>query len=779
MKQHAGSLLKLTKNTLDNIMDELSCLLIVFLEVISVLIIVYFSINVVFSAEDKEWGDRQHQEITPAEVTNGALLFKTDVVGRYIPASTVSTDVDINVNGMIARATVRQTFVNESSQWLQGIYVFPLPEDAAVDHLKMIIGNRIIIGEIQTRKKAKQIYNKAKQAGRKASLIEQHRPNIFRNSVANIGPNETVVIEIQYQQTVSYQLVKENDNIYSSGNGNQANPYNGKFSLRFPMAITPRYIPGVHPARQRAGKVINEQISANSVSGWAINTDQVPDASEITPPIELTPRIKHNKITLRVELNAGFDIESLTSKYHKISKVHHGKGVYTVSILPDETEQSVNHMDRDFSLSWQTAIGKHPKAAVFSEKINQHFYHLLMIMPPTEFDNAIKPLSREVVFIIDTSGSMGGASIRQARKALSLAIDKLKPRETFNIIEFNSTAHKLYPRPVQASLYNKKHAIDFVNNLQANGGTEMASALHLALDNQQLNKEQYPVNKKIRQVIFLTDGSVGNETYLFSLIKNKLANSRLFTVGIGSAPNSHFMKKAASFGRGTFTYIGKVSEVNEKMTALFNKLESPVLKNINLQFNAGNNTKNLNVDSLPKQQPDLYLGEPLLIVSRSAEKLIDLFVMADRQVNRWKMDFKIEQAKKSSGIGVLWARSKIAQLSDKMLDVKSDSTQSEQLKSKITRVALQHHLVSRYTSLVAVDKTPSRPLSELLKSQQYKNNLPKGMDKNKVFKQLPQTATSAQLDFIKGSLLLILAFAMLWQQRNKNQQQANKKDVQQ
>lgn len=708
-----------------NFMDELACLLIVLLEVLSFLIILYFSINVAFSS-DTQWSDRQHREISLAEVTQGMLLYKTDTVGRYIPAATVSTDVDIKVTGMIARAKITQQFKNNSMQWLEGLYVFPLPEDAAVDHMKMYVGSRIIEGKIKPREEARKIYNKAKQQGKKASLVEQQRPNMFRNTIANIGPGETIKVVIEYQQNIQYQFISNQDIQKSTG----------EFNMRFPMAINPRYIPG---------KVINEKTEITSANnsagrGWAMNTQQVADASYITPPVSTE---KINKINLRVELDAGFDIETIRSDYHRVSTVNHGAGKYTVTLLPGNSEKA-NYADRDFSLRWQTAIGKQPRAAVFSQQHKGEYYHLLMVMPPTDISMARTRLSREVIYIIDTSGSMAGTSIRQARKALLLAIDQLSAKETFNIIEFNSSAHKLFGHAVNASHRNKVAARRFIKSLQADGGTEMASALNLAFDQQTSHSE----TGKIRQVIFLTDGSVGNEDSLFKLIKSRLGESRLFTVGIGSAPNSYFMTKAAKHGRGTFTYIGNVNEVQQKMAELFSKLESPVLKNLKINYNTAEK-----VEAWPEKQPDLYLGEPVIIAVKSKEALDKIDLTAELNNSQWNMQLKISDTAQASDVGVLWARKKISSLMDSLYE----GAEKQKVKKQVTEVALNHHLVSKYTSLVAVDITPSRPLNELLNKHAFKVNLPADMIYKKVFGSMAQTATTAELNLLFGITLLLVA----------------------
>ncbi len=726
---------------LENIMDELGCLFIIFLEVLSILIILYFSINIAFSA-DSNWSGNQHNEISLSEVKQGQLLYKTDVVGRYLPAATVSTDVDIKITGMIARAKVTQVFKNTTAEWLEGVYVFPLPEDAAVDHLKMVIGKRIIEGKIKLKQEARKIYKQAKAQGRKVSLVEQQRPNIFSTAVANIAPYESIQIVIEYQQNIKYRNM-------SAGNNSV-----GEFNLRFPMVINPRYIPG---------KPIIEtmELSSGEVGGgWAMNTTQVPDASKITPPVSIK---KINKISLRIELDAGFPVESLDSAYHRVTKVNHGKGKYSITLVADTENEKYNYADRDFNLNWQTAIGKQPRAAVFSQQDenSNDAYHLIMIMPPTEAKAEQAKMAREVIYIIDTSGSMAGTSIKQARQALLMAVDRLSVNETFNIIEFNSTAHKFFRRAVNASQRNKVAAKRFIRNLSANGGTEMAAALNLALAAH--SRPSNSSHNTIRQVVFLTDGSVGNEEGLFQLIKSKLGDSRLFTVGIGSAPNSYFMTKAARQGRGTFTYIGDVNEVQQKMGRLFTKLDSPILKNIHIDFNTAGA-----MEVWPEKQPDLYKGEPIMIVAKSTGKLNKIKVSADLANRKWQMNLKITQTELTNDIAVLWARQKISHLMNKLYESENKAAAKQQ----IVKVALKHHLVSKFTSLVAVDVTPTRPLHEAMNKQVLKTNLPKGMIYKKVFGNLPQTATASELNLLTGFILLLIAIVMLGYQALANTKKA-------
>jgi Ca-activated chloride channel family protein len=401
--------------------------------------------------------------------------------------------------------------------------------------------------------------------------------------------------------------------------------------------------------------------------------------------------------------------------------------------------------DRDFELVWTPEVGHVPKAALFSEKVAGQFYHLLMVLPPQQGVAGGQPMAREVIYVIDTSGSMSGTSIKQAKRSLLMALKRLRPRDRFNIIQFNSSTDLLFRQARAANQNNLRRARRFVRSLDADGGTEMAPALNAALQGQ-------GENQFVRQVIFLTDGSVGNETALFDLIKQHLGQSRLFTIGIGSAPNSYFMRKAAHYGRGSFTYIGDVREVNEKMAALFSKLESPVMTDLDVQFSGG-----VQAEAWPRRVPDLYYGEPIILVAKASGGKEKVTIKGMRALAPWQATLDLDQGHRGEGIGVLWARSKIAALMESL----HDGADQAEVRKAVINVALNHHLVSRYTSLVAVDVTPTRPQSAALDSHALPVNLPQGQNYQKIFGQLPQTATPAARHLIIGFVLLLLVWLIL------------------
>jgi Ca-activated chloride channel family protein len=641
------------------------------------------------------------------ELGQGTLLFK--YLNQYKKAPQLTIDVRMKITGMINRVTVIQTFSNTTDAWQEGIYVFPLPENAAVDQLRLRVGERIVEGQIKEKQEAKKTYQQAIKQGKKAALTEQERPNVFTTSVANIAPHETVTVEIEYQQIVHYD--------------------NAAFSIRFPMVVGPRYIPG------------QQRINGFAGTGWALNTDQVPDATRITPPVIAPGSDRKNKVSIRIDLDAGLQLDKIYSPYHAI-QIDEQAHRYQIQL-----KQELTLANKDFELIWLPHTSDAPKAALFTEKVNGETYALIMMIPPTV--KKTESLNREIIYVIDTSGSMGGQSIIQARAALELALTRLKPGDRFNIIQFNSWTAKLFSRSELVSPASLEQALHYVRSLEASGGTEMATALHAALANQ-------GEHESLRQIIFITDGSIGNEQVLFDIIQMELGQSRLFTVGIGSAPNSHFMQRAATFGRGTHSYIGKLDEVQTRMQSLFEKIENPILKDIHVdwgQVNKQTNNSAVNIDHWPQKIPDLYQGEPLLITAK-VDALPDTILISGHVAKQdWNATLNLSGGQNRPGIATLWARNKIAALMQQKRDAEFEST-----KQVIIATALKHHLVSQYTSLVAVDVTPSRPLDKNINTNAIPTHLPAGWDHTKVFGQpFPATATDARINFIIGLVLMFIS----------------------
>ncbi len=634
------------------------------------------------------------------DAKTGTLMLRTATAGEYVVAPKVETEVAIEVTGMIARTRLSQVFHNPGSEFVEGVYVFPLPEKAAVDHLWMRIGERVIEGQVKEKEEARRTYDKARSEGRKAALVEQQRPNLFTNAVAHIGPNENVRVTIEYQQTLAYEK--------------------GEYRLRFPLAVTPRYVPA--QARD-AMPDVPKALEAGEFDGPVQEPSYASDGCG-----GLT-----NAVDIAVTIDSGLPIANVQSSYHEVF-VQKEAGHRTAVYLSKEQEEA----DRDFELKWSVAPDAAPQAAVFTQDVAGTAYALIMVVPPepnAAEKAAVQRVPRETILIVDTSGSMAGASMEQAKAAVNHALSTLTERDRFNVLEFNSVMHPLFVAALPATPQNLANAKAWVAKLKAGGGTEMVPALEFALDGRE-------TPGYLRQVVFMTDGGVSNEDELFKLIEKRLGNSRLFTVGIGPAPNGHFMTVAAQFGRGTFTQIGDVHEVEEKMRALFVKIEAPVLRDVAIRWADGSA-----VETFPRRVPDLYLGEPIVVSASAAHFAQAITVSGTRGNQPWSVALTPSRDGDANGVGALWARARIASLMDEM----TRGADPTSIRPQVVKVALEHHLVSAYTSLVAVDVSVSNP-SGALKTALVKASPPQGWSG-----EIPQTDTSATLQLLLGLIALASA----------------------
>ncbi len=637
----------------------------------------------------------------PYQTQHGSVWLLSDK-GIYTEALQMQTDVDYEITGAIARARVKQRFKNSSAFWAEGVYVFPLPEKAAVDHFRMIIGERIIEGQVKPRAIAKKTYEKAKAEGKRASLIEQQRPNVFTTSLANIAPDEEITIEFEFQQVLDFK--------------------DEHYRLRFPMVVGPRY----HPTPSLLNNLLNPLSADTSVH---TETDTVNST--------------HNPVRIHVLLDAGVNLYDLNSSYHRININQTSETRYSISTIGENIAAN-----RDFELVWKPQLNTSPQFSAFNENINGENYTMLTLFPPKLSHLQDKVSARDVIFVLDISGSMSGTSIEQAKASLIVALDNLSSIDRFNIIWFNNSTDHLFPEAVVASSQHKNKAKLFIEKLQADGGTEMLPAMQLALSS---SKE----SSRFRQVIFLTDGNISNEKELFNVIDKQLGNNRLFTVGIGSAPNAYFMRKAATKGRGTFTYIGDINEVQEKTISLFKKLEMPALINIQLDLNRDT------YEIFPNIIPDLYAGETTTIFIKGKQLPRNLAISGNYQSREWQTSAELTSTVQS-GIRVAWAREKISSLMSLQHD---SSTENEQraIEKEVTDTAMKHHLVSRYTSLVAVDMTPVN-IDGMLHRQRLKNNLPHGWKSATTSPglRLAQTATNSTLNLLLSFFMFIGAALMYW-----------------
>lgn len=584
------------------------------------------------------------------DVGCGELLWKSPQ--GLVPLPIAGLDVELSVTGAMIHGKLTQRFQNPTSEVIEALYVFPLPDRAAVHHMEMRIGERRIVSVVQEREQARRTYEQARDSGRKTALVDQRRPNLFTTSVANINPGETVAIALEYFEEAQYE--------------------EGRFSLRFPLTFTPRFMPP--PVKEReAGE----------------EPPQGP-APELVAPFVHPRSPDRPRAALRVQLRPGFALEELSSRSHDLV-TRQEQGTYEIATRPESIVA-----DRDFLLSWRPTLEEEPRGALFIEDRPEGRFALVMLVPPIPGSEAGLGLPTETLFIIDVSGSMEGPSIIQARRALLASLDRLRPEDRFNIIKFNDDAEPFRETFQQAEGPALDAGRQWVGELEAGGGTMIHPALMRGLRMMGESRSSHA-----QRIVFLTDGAVGNEQELFEAIVNRLGQTRLHTIGIGQAPNAHLMRKMARLGRGLCEFIADGNEAAGRMEAFFERLDRPVMTDLVLQ------TQGIELEeAYPRRLPDLYAGQPLLLSARlSGESTSGILELGGQTRTGW-IDASLpvdEKAPRGQGIALRWARAKVRSLMDSL----HDGADPAGVRTEVVDLGLAFNMVTAYTSLVAVEDRAS------------------------------------------------------------------------
>ena len=573
------------------------------------------------------------------------------------------TEVRGAISGFLARVTVTQVFENTATQKIEAIYTFPLPDNAAVDDMTIQIGNRTVRGVIRKREEARAIYEQAKRTGHVAALLDQERPNIFTQSVANILPGEQVTVTISYLQTLEYEA--------------------GAYQFVFPMVVGPRYIPG-----QSIGKQAGE---------WAPDTNKVPDASKITPQVTPKGTRAGHDISIELAIDAGVPLLQLSSSSHKIEVDRIGASAATVKL-----KNPAEIPNKDFILKYDVA-GEQISDAVLSQADSQTVskakgvaggYFTLILQPPARLpESDITP--KELVFVLDTSGSMMGLPIEKAKQLINHALDELYPGDTFNLITFSGDTRILFPEPVYPTAENIRKAREALNAQHGYGGTEMMKAIRAAL---------VPSDSQdhLRVVCFLTDGYVGNDLEIIGEVQRH-PNARVFAYGIGNAVNRFLMESMAKAGRGDSEVVTVKGNVDAAAHRLYQRLRSPVLTDISIDWHG------LPVsDVYPRNIPDLFTGKPLVLSGRySAATSGTITIHGKRAGDDFTREIPVHFKSTTSDGGIVstfWARRKIDDLmSQDWAGLQNGNIQPE-VKKDITLLGLTYNLMTQFTSFVAVEQ---------------------------------------------------------------------------
>jgi Ca-activated chloride channel family protein len=552
------------------------------------------------------------------------------------------TEVKARISGPLARVTVTQEFENPFQEKIEAVYTFPLPPDSAVDDMTMLVGDRTIRGLIKPRDEARQIYENARRAGHIAGLLDQERPNIFTQAVANILPGAKVKIQISYVETVPYEA--------------------GAYSFNFPMVVAPRYIPR-----------------------------RVPDAARITPPVTPQGTRAGHDISVEVSVDAGVPIDSLESKTHDVTVERPGSHQALVRLRDKATIPN-----QDFILKYAVA-GKRVEDAVLTHRGSKGGYFTLLLQPPDRVTSEeIAP--KELVFVLDTSGSMSGFPIDKAKETMQLALDGLHPRDTFNLITFAGDTHILFPRPVPATPENRRMAREFLESRSGSGGTEMMKAIRAALaPSDGISDGQ----GRLRVVCFMTDGEVGNDLAIIAEVQ-KHPNARVFAFGIGSSVNHFLLDNMARHGRGEVEYVGLKDDGSAAARRFHERVRSPLLTDISIEWGG------LPVSDLyPARIPDLFAAKPLVISGRYSGSGGGVIRLRGKAAGRdFTREIKVNLPAAQPGndvLATLWARRRVDHLMSQDFHGLQGGAMREDLKQQITQLGLDYRLMTQFTSFVAVE----------------------------------------------------------------------------
>ena len=570
---------------------------------------------------------------------------------REVPAPLDHTSVRAAITGFVASVDVEQRYRNPFGTMIEAVYRFPLPENAAVHEFVMTVGTRRIRGLIREREEARRTYLEARRQGYVASLLTQERPNVFTQRVANLEPGRAIDIEIRYLNTLSY--------------------LDGDFEFRFPMVVAPRYNP---PGS-------SDGIAAVSRDSWGAfgPRDEVP----YLRPGESTG----HDVDLTVDLRAGLPLQAIDSPSHAVDV--HGRTQEGAQVrLADGPVVA----DRDFVLRWSVA-DERVQAALLRD--GSEAGHLaLMLMPPEDLWR-LPRRAIELTLVVDRSGSMKGTSLDLAAEAVESALDRLGPDDRFNVVDFANGARAFERRPVDATRRNVDRARHYVRNLEAAGGTELAGAVERALEGRRDGYGEGP----FRCVAFLTDGQVGNEAEVLELLADRLGDARVFSFAVGSASNQFLAERMARFGRGAVAFLGHGDDPRRVMGAFLERVSRPALTDLQLDWGGADVA-----DVYPRRIPDLYAGRPVIVSARFRGSLDRLRLSGWVDGRKVSIPIDLSRADGSSpALGVVWARRKLAELTDRLLIAGGDPSWNE--RQEIQDLALRYGLLSDYTAFLAVDSS--------------------------------------------------------------------------
>ena len=695
------------------------------------------------TAEDLAWlwGARAEAQVVEPEVNPedlGGLFAEVDGLQLAFPLENTATTAQIS--GNVARVEVRQTFTNPYDFPLEAVYQFPLPENAAVDEMEIQIGDLIVRGEIKERQEAQEIYEEAVAAGQTAALLEQERPNIFTQSLANIVPGESIDAVIRYSQSLKFE--------------------GGDYEFVFPMVVGPRFIPGEPIAGYRPGQSEEGAGSTDRIPDYSQGTDRVPDAGRITPPM-LPPEVRSgHDIQVTVNIDAGVAISEVRSPSHEIVTAENDTNV---QLRDRETVPN-----KDFILRYRVA-GDTTQATLLSQADDRGGHFAAYLIPAVDYQpDEIAP--KDVVFLLDTSGSQAGPPILQSKALMREFLDRLNPDDTFTVINFSNASQRLSRRPLANTRANRMRALAYINLLRADGGTQLMNGIDTVLNFPEAE------DGRLRSIVLLTDGLIGNDREAIAAIRDRLQpGNRIYTFGVGSSTNRFLLERLAEVGRGKAEILPPSEPAEVVAEAFVRTINNPVLTNIEVTWEGSGDPP----DIYPQRPTDLFSSQPLVLYGRKEDATNGTLVVSGDLPggDRYRQELQVNFDEPGNpAIAQLWGRARIRDLNNQLFGSQlnwnsplSDGDRERRVQA-ITDTALNYNLLSDYTAFVAVTEEIRVDPNDPSIRQRVPVETPEGMQlRDRRNAEQPEFVyASPEPSLILGNLLALSVLALfLWRPDKK------------
>ena len=610
---------------------------------------------------------------------------QAEIDGELIDFPSLKTDIDVDVSGDLARVRVTQRFQNPLQSAVHARYLFPLNKNAAVYGLTMNVGNERVVALIKEKTVAKKIFTKAKREGKAAALLTQQRPNMFTQKIANLMPNLPIEVVIEYTEA----LARVDD----------------AYELVMPLVVGPRFNPDHGP---NLGSVAHE-------------LQQFPAPVPVIG-MDLPEHIAPERVSINLKLRSAVGFGAITSATHSIN-VDTPDGARRVVSLASESEIP----NRDFVLRYRLGSDDTTTAGALGYMDERGGFFSLLLEPPASWqEDAVIP--REMVFLLDCSGSMGGAPINASKRFMESALRNLRPSDSFRIIRFSDRATEFSTQPLPATATNIAAGIHYTRRLTGSGGTVMRSGIEQALG------VPKPMGA-VRNVVFLTDGYIGNELEILRLVASELGAARLFALGVGSGVNRYLLDELARVGRGFVRYLDPTKAVDEQADALASRLQTPLLTDITIDWGE------LRPSALtPQAIPDLYAGDSIRVQGRYAvagRHTVNVHGTSGGSAVTIPLEVNLPDASSASdgtgeAIPLVWARGMIKQAMHQLSvpqNLRREQQSDESLRTQVTQLGLEYSLVTNWTAFVAVSEQIYNPDTQTTRERPVPQALVQGVSK--------------------------------------------------